>query len=229
MTVTVLIPARNEQNTIVEVLHRVLCEFEFFTGEIIVIDDGSSDATAELAASVTGVKVLRLHPGRGKGAALRAGLAQARGEVIIVQDADLEYDPTEYPALLKPIQEGKASVVYGSRLLGARTGRSFGISNWRFYLGGRFLSWLTSWLYGARMTDTATGYKVFLTSVLRELALTAEGFDFCPEVTAKVLKKGIPILEIPISYLPRSIAEGKKIRWRDGLIAVWTLVRIRWS
>lgn len=227
MNVTILIPARNEQDTIVELLRRVMTEFEFFSGEVIVIDDGSQDATAELAASVDGVKVIKLQPGRGKGAALREGVRQATGDVILIQDADLEYDPTDYPALLKPFQEGEAQVVYGSRLLGAQAGRSFGISSWAFYLGGRFLSWLTSFLYGAKMSDVATGYKVFRTQVLRDLRHQADGFEFCPEVTAKLLKQGTSILEVPIAYTPRSIAEGKKIRWVDGLVAMWILIKFK--
>lgn len=227
MNVSILIPARNEQDTILELLQRVMTEFEFFSGEVIVIDDGSQDATAELAASVAGVNVIKLQPGQGKGAALREGVRQATGDVILIQDADLEYDPTDYPALLKPFQTGEAQVVYGSRLLGARAGRRFGVSNWAFYLGGRFLSWLTSFLYGAKMTDVATGYKVFRTQVLRDLHHQANGFEFCPEVTAKLLKQGTPIIEVPIAYTPRSIAEGKKIRWQDGLVAIRTLIKYK--
>ncbi|MEW6516666.1 MAG: glycosyltransferase family 2 protein [candidate division FCPU426 bacterium] len=227
--VSVLIPARNEQATIVELLRRVQAEFEFIEGEIIVIDDGSTDATAELAAAVPGVKLVRLSPGRGKGSALRAGLAQATGDVILIQDADLEYDPTDYPALLAPFQEGRAQVVYGSRLLGKRAGRRFGVSAPAYYWGGRFLSWLTRLLYGARMTDVATGYKVFRSDVLRGLPLSGDGFEFCPEVTARLLRQGIPILEVPISYSPRSVLEGKKIRWTDGLTAIRTLLALRFS
>ncbi len=227
MKVSVLIPARNEQATIKELLRRVLAEFEFMDGEAIVIDDGSSDATAELAAEVPGVKLVRLSPGRGKGAAIRAGLAEASGDVILVQDADLEYDPTDYPALLAPFKEGRAQAVYGSRLLGARAGRQTGVSNPAFYWGGRFLSWLTRILYGAKMTDVATGYKVFRADVLRGLGLVRDGFEFCPEATALLLKQGIPILEVPISYSPRSVLEGKKIRWTDGLIAIRTLLALR--
>lgn len=229
MKVTVLIPARNEQATIKELLRRVLAEFEFIEGEVIVVDDGSTDATAELAAEVTGVKVVRLSPGRGKGAAIRAGLKAAAGDVVLIQDADLEYDPTDYPVLLAPFKEGRAQAVYGSRLLGARAGRHTGVSNPAFYWGGRFLSWLTRFLYNAKMTDIATGYKVFRADLLRGLGLTGDGFEFCPEVTARLLKQGIPILEVPISYSPRSVLEGKKIRWTDGLIAIRTLLALRFS
>lgn len=227
MKVTVLIPARNEQSTILALLQRVGQALAKRDGEIIVIDDGSQDDTARLAGSFPGVKVVRLQPGQGKGKALQAGLKAAQGDVVLIQDADLEYDPADYAQLLAPIETGKARVVYGSRLLGARSGKPTGISKLRFYLGGRFLSWLTSRLYGVTMTDMATGYKVFATSLLRDLDLQARGFEFCPEVTAKILKKGVPILEVPISYQPRSIAEGKKIRWTDGVKAIWTLVRIR--
>jgi len=229
MKVTVLIPARDEQKTILELLTRVKRELVAISGEILVIDDGSQDATAELARNVPGVKVIR-HPGpHGKGAALRTGLAQAQGEITIIQDADLEYNPEDFPALILPIELGRADVVYGSRVLGARQGRAIGKSNLRFYWGGRFLSWLTSVLYGVRITDMPTGYKVFKTEVLRAVSWQADGFEFCPEITARILKKRIPLVEIPIAYTPRSFAEGKKIRWQDGWIAIRTLLKFRWG
>lgn len=227
MKVTVLIPARNEAATIVPLLQRVARALGGRESEIIVIDDGSQDDTGLLARSVSGVRVITLRPGVGKGGALQAGLAQATGSIVLIQDADLEYDPGDYAQLLAPIEEGRAQVVYGSRMLGARAGRPTGISKLSFYLGGRFLSWLTGRLYGVTMTDMATGYKVFLASLLRELDLRSRGFEFCPEVTAKILEKGIAIIEVPIAYQPRSLAEGKKIRWTDGCKAIWTLIKIK--
>lgn len=229
LKISVLVPAKDEQNTIVEILQRIHRELEILEGEIIVIDDGSRDATAELAATMPGVCVIRQSVSRGKGAALRLGLERAAGDIIIVQDADLEYDPTDYPALVAPIRAGRADVVYGSRILGARTGRRMGKSSWRYYWGGRFLSWLTTVLYGVRITDVATCYKVARTEVLKSVRWQADGFEFCPEVTARLLRKQIPILEVPISYSPRTFAEGKKIRWKDGWIAIWTLLKFRWG
>ncbi len=229
MKITVLIPARNEQETILEILHRVKMEFEYFDGEIIVIDDGSHDATAELVGSVSGVSVIRLPVSRGKGAALQAGLRQARGDIILIQDADLEYDPTDYPILLRSILKGEAQVVYGSRILGAAAGRSTGLPSLERYWGGRFLSWLTTALYGAKITDINTGFKVFRTACLRNLELQAEGFEFSAEITARLLKKGIPILEVPIAYTPRTLVQGKKYCWKDGIRALGMLLKMRWK
>ena len=229
MKVTVLIPARNEQETITEILHRIKMEFEYFDGEIIVIDDGSHDATAELAGSVSGVSVIRLPVSRGKGAALQAGLREARGEIILVQDADLEYDPTDYPVLLRAILKKEAQVVYGSRVLGAAAGRSTGLPSLERYWGGRFLSWLTTVLYSAKITDINTGYKVFRTACLRDLEFQAAGFEVSAEITARLLKKGIPILEVPIAYTPRTCAQGKKSCWKDGIKALGMLLEMRWK
>lgn len=229
MRLTVLIPARNEQETILEILKRVNGQLAHGQDEVIVIDDGSDDGTAELARTIPGVRLIALRPGRGKGAALRLGLQEARGDYVLIQDADLEYDPTDYPRLLAPLLAGKADVVYGSRILGARQGRRIGVSSWSFYWGGRLLSWLTSGLYGVRISDVSTGYKVFRTSRLREVGWQANGFEFCPEITARLLRRGISIFEVPIAYAPRTFAEGKKIRWTDGLTAVWVLLRLRWN
>jgi len=225
--ISILIPARNEERTILEILQRIRQAVAGLEAEIIVVDDGSSDRTGKLAASLEGVTVMRLEPSRGKGAALKAGLEIVRGDIVIIQDADLEYDPADYAAMIAPFQDHRTQVVYGSRWLGARLGRQVGVSSFRFYWGGRFLSWLTSLLYGATMTDVATGYKLFRTPVLRGLDFQATGFEFCPEVTGRLLKQGIRILEVPISYSPRTIAEGKKIRWTDGLVAIWTLFKFR--
>jgi glycosyltransferase involved in cell wall biosynthesis len=229
MKISILIPAKNEAAFIREILERIAAASRTLDHEVIVIDDGSDDATAELARSVAGTRVLRLEKNQGKGAALAAGLALATGDVVLVQDADLEYHPEDYPALLAPFLEGRARVVYGSRRLGKLAGRSVGVSSPSFYWGGQFLSWLTSFLYGVKMTDVATGYKLFRADVLRGLNLRARGFEFCPEVTGKILKQRIPILEVPISYSPRSIAEGKKIRWTDGMRAIGWILKVRFS
>jgi len=227
MRVSILIPAKNEQDTIVELLHRVKQECDMIDEEIIVINDGSTDATAELVKTIPDIKLINLEKSHGKGFAVHQGILAATGDLILIQDADLEYDPTDYPALIQHFKDPRVQVVYGSRILGRQSGRRMEISYLRYYLGGRFLSWLTSFLYGARISDAATGYKVFRTDLIKSLNLSHPGFDFCPEVTAKVLRKGISILEVPISYTPRSIAEGKKIRWIDGIIAIWTLLKYR--
>lgn len=222
---SVIIPVYNERDTIQEILDRVLgIDLE---KEVIVVDDGSVDGTGDILSRLAisldhTVKVIQHTHNQGKGAAIRTGLAHVTGDVIIIQDADLEYDPAQYPQLIRPIRERRAQVVYGSRNL-SRNPRS----SWTFYWGGRLLSWITNLLYGSDITDEATGYKVFRTEVLKSLSLESTGFEFCPEVTAKVLRKGIRIYEVTISYTPRSHREGKKIRWKDGLIAIWTLVKYR--
>ena len=153
---------------------------------------------------------------------MRTGLAAVTGDLVLVQDADLEYDPADYPALLAPFADPGVDVVYGSRNLQRNPKSSF-----TFYWGGRLLSWIANLLYNARITDEATGYKVIKTNLLRDLGLETDGFEFCPEVTCKLLQRGIAIHEVPISYNPRSWNDGKKIQWYDGLIAIWTLIRYR--
>ena len=159
---------------------------------------------------------------QGKGSAIKEGLKYVIGDIVIIQDADLEYEPEDYHLLIKPIIDGRAKIVYGSRIKGG--GRK---SYWSFYLGGRLLSFLANLLYNAKITDEATCYKVFGADVLKKINLKCERFEFCPEVTAKVRKKGYEIYEVPIHYYPRSIEEGKKINWRDGLEAIWTLIKYK--
>lgn len=222
MKVSILVPCYNEQSSIEELLRRVR-EIPL-EKEVIVIDDGSTDGTGELLRSLVGggEKMLSHPVNLGKGSAIRTGLAHATGDVIVVQDADLEYDPHDIMRLLETLERTGASVVYGSRVL-SRAAHS----STTFYLGGRLLSILTNLLYGSSVTDEPTCYKMFRREVLEEFRLECRGFEFCPEVTAKVLRLGYSIVEIPISYTPRSRSEGKKIGVRDGVEAIWYLLKYR--
>jgi dolichol-phosphate mannosyltransferase len=224
MKLSVIMPVVNEAQTIGPILERVLAVP--VDKEVIVVDDGSTDGTWEaLQPYASSCLLLRHSRNQGKGAAIRTALPHVTGDIVITQDADLEYDPEEYPKLIEPIINRSADVVYGSRLLNGRSPTA-GLT---FYLGGRFLTWLANVLYGLHITDEPTGYKVFRVKLIRSLPLTSKGFEFCPEVTALLGLWHIPIVEVPISYHPRSIAEGKKIRWRDGFMAIWTLIRYRFS
>ena len=224
MKLSVLVPAYNEGRTIARMLKTVYERNPGRDLEVIIVDDGSSDDTYEAAkaAARPNDKILKHDKNKGKGAAVRTALAAATGEYVIIQDADLEYDPADYGLLLEPILAKKAEVVYGSRFL-----KSSPRSYHRYYWGGRLVSLWTNILFGSHLTDEPTCYKLFKTDFLRSLELTCTGFEFCPEATAKTLKRGIEILEVPISYHPRSMEEGKKIRWTDGAIALWTLLKLR--
>jgi glycosyltransferase involved in cell wall biosynthesis len=221
---SVIIPCYNERRTILEIVERV--GRVAIAKEIIIVDDGSTDGTrdllAALVAGLPGHTVLYHEQNRGKGAAVATGLARAIGQIVIVQDADLEYDPEEYGGIIAPIVAGEAQVVYGSRNL-----RDNHYSYRSFYWGGRLVTLVANLLYGARLTDEATCYKAFARPVIQGLHLEATGFEFCPEVTAKVLRRGYAIREVPISYHARPREEGKKIRAVDGLRAIWTLLKYR--
>jgi glycosyltransferase involved in cell wall biosynthesis len=225
---SVIIPVYNEAATLEEIIRRVRATGR--VDELLVVDDGSSDDSVAILSRLAeqGTPPLRIlrHPrNQGKGAAMQTGLAAATGDVVLVQDADLEYNPADYPALLAPFaNDPRVDVVYGSRNLQRNPQSSFS-----FYWGGRFLSWVTNLLYGSRITDEATGYKVIRTRLLREMELERSGFEFCSEVTAKLLRQGVRIHEVPISYRPRSREEGKKIQWWDGIVAIQTLLKYRFS
>lgn len=224
MNLSVVIPAYNEVNTIQEILRRV--EAEKLATEILVVDDGSSDGTLEVLGTLDGngpIRVIKHDRNRGKGAAVRTGLQQAQGDIILIQDADLEYNPREYPNLLEPIQEGWADVVYGSRFLGGpRRSTMF----WHM-VANKLLTFMTNILFNTILTDMETGFKVFRREVVQDLHLRANRFDFEPEFTAKILKRRVRIFEVPITFNPRDYSEGKKIGLRDAFQAVWTLLKYR--
>jgi len=215
----------NERATIGTIVARVLQQA--CVHEVIIVDDGSEDGTrGQLQALAVGEPRIRLvfhERNQGKGAAIRRAIAMADGEVCIIQDADLEYDPRDYEGLLAPIHQGVSRVVYGSRVINPRNRYPLD----RYRIGSYVVTETTNLLYGTRLTDEPTCYKAFDTRLLKSLPLRATGFEFCPEVTALVAKRGEKIVEVPIRYQKRSVAEGKKIRWHDGAIALWTLVRLR--
>jgi glycosyltransferase involved in cell wall biosynthesis len=216
----------NERNTLVEVLRRMRA-VELPDGverEIIVVDDGSDDGTRDVLKQLgdSTVRVVLHDVNRGKGAALRTGFAHATGEYVLVQDADLEYDPEDWPKLLNPVLRGRARVVYGSRFSGER--RNMLLLHW---IGNRFLSMTTNVLYNTTLSDMETCYKLLDRELVEEMKLRSDRFDIEPEITAKVLKRGIRIYEVPISYLGREFDEGKKITWRDGFSALFALIKYR--
>ena len=225
VTLSVVMPVYNEARTIVAVIERVLKTPVDVAKEIIVVDDASTDGTRELLQSMPPGQIrLVFHDvNRGKGAAIRTGVAHATGDIVLVQDADLEYDPRDYPLLLEPILEGHADVVFGNRFHG---GPHRVLYFWH-YAANRSLTLLTNLLTGLNVTDMEVGYKVFRRDVLRRLTLTSDRFGFEPEVTVKVAKLGCRVYEVPIRYYGRTYQEGKKITWRDGVAALFHLLRYR--
>ena len=218
---SIIIPAYNEANFIGDVIRRV--QEAPYEKEIIIVDDGSVDGTRDILKSLTdpNITVVLKEVNQGKGAALREGFARAKGDIIIIQDADLEYDPRDYPKLLEPILEGKADVVYGSRFLG---GPHRVLYFWH-YIGNMGVTLLSNMFTNLNLTDMETGYKVFKREVLKDITIESNRFGFEPEITAKIAKKRFRVFEIPISYYGRSYEEGKKITWRDGIKAFFTIVK----
>ncbi len=225
MKLSVVIPVYNEKATVEEIIRRVQAVDVGMEKEVVVVDDGSTDGTREILAGLGSSQVrVSLHEkNRGKGAALRTGFAAADGDIILVQDADLEYDPREYPKLLEPILEGRADVVYGSRFLG---GPHRVLFFWH-YVGNRLLTTFSNMVSNLNMTDMETCYKVFRREVLRGIRLKSERFGFEPEITIKVAKLRYRVYEVPISYAGRDYAEGKKIGWKDGVAAIFHILRFR--
>jgi dolichol-phosphate mannosyltransferase len=232
MLLSILIPAYQEEATIDEILRRVAAvdtEGLGFDKEVIVCDDGSADRTFERASAFAAtdprVKIVKHEQNQGKGAAIRTALGAARGDYVLIQDADLEYEVTDYPALLGEVARG-AEVVYGSRFLANPRPDGMKTAN---FIANRILTTTANLLYGLSITDEATCFKVFRTDLLRDLQLECTGFEFCPEVTAKLGKRKVQIVEVPIAYTARAIEEGKKVRWTDGVEAMWVLVKHRLS
>lgn len=225
MEISVIIPVYNELHTIQEVVQRV--QSQPFSKEIIIVDDYSSDGTRQLlqtSAWPPNVRILYHERNMGKGAGIRTALQAVTKDIIIIQDADLEYNPSDFAVVLRPILDGVADVVYGSRFLGIH--RSFMLHH---YVGNKMLTLITNVLYNNILTDMETGYKAFRAPVLKGIKIRSNRFDFEPEITAKVLKRGYRIYEVPIYYAGRDYAEGKKITWRDGVSALWALIRFRFS
>jgi glycosyltransferase involved in cell wall biosynthesis len=225
MRVSFLIPAFNERRTITEVLDRIVALD--LDAQMIVVDDGSTDGTAQVVRSWGDGRsdlVLVEQANGGKGSAIQTGIPHIDGEITVIQDADMEYDPVDVPGLIEPIERGVADVVFGSRLAGGRPQRAYMF--WHL-VGNRFLSLLTSLLYNTTLSDMETGYKAFRSDVLRSLDLRQRDFSIEPEITGKICKRKLRVYELPIAYYGRTYAEGKKITWRDGFKAIWVLLRVR--
>jgi glycosyltransferase involved in cell wall biosynthesis len=223
---SVIVPVFNERTTVAEVLRRIRAVELPVDIEVVVVDDGSSDGTDKVLAALgdSTVRIINHRRNQGKGAAIRTGMEAVRGDLVLIQDADLEYDPADWPRLLDPILRGKARVVYGSRFTGER--KNMLPLHW---IGNRFLSLVTNVLYSSTLSDMETCYKLFDRQVLEGITIESDKFNFEPEITAKVLRRGFRIYEVPISYAGREVDEGKKITWRDGFGALQALVKYRFT
>jgi glycosyltransferase involved in cell wall biosynthesis len=226
MKLSIIIPAYNEEKTILQIIDKVKSQDVFnLNKEIIVIDDGSRDSTYSILKKIKGIVLLQHKKNKGKGFAIRTGLEKSTGEIILIQDADLELTPEDYPTLVRPILENKSKVVYGSRILGNPNLQH----NPLYYFGGRLVTFVANLLYGINITDEPIGYKVFKAEVIKSLNLECERFEFCPEVTAKIAKRNIKIIEVPVQYFPRTTKEGKKLGIKDGVEAILTLIKYKFK
>ncbi|MDD5086270.1 MAG: glycosyltransferase family 2 protein [Candidatus Nanoarchaeia archaeon] len=224
---SVIMPVYNERETILEIIGEIKkARLGNTEKEIVIVDDFSTDGTREILKKIKekGIKILYHHKNMGKGYAIRTALKNITGDIVIIQDADLEYDPQEYGKLIEPIIRGESAVVYGSRNLVKNE-----YSTLSFFLGGKAVTVIANLLYNTKITDEPTCYKVFKSEIFKKINLKCKRFEFCPEITAKVSKLGYKIKEIPISYHPRDKKQGKKIKWRDGIEAVWTLIKYRFK
>jgi glycosyltransferase involved in cell wall biosynthesis len=222
---SIIIPVFNEKGTIEEILRRIIAAPALdYEKEIIVVDDGSNDGTDKILKDLKqkfNFVLLEHVKNSGKGSAIKTALKKISGDLVLIQDADLEYSPRDYQALLRAFNKD-SPVVYGSRNLG-KTRRGYFL----FFLGGRSLTFFLNLIFGSKLTDINTGYKLFRADIIKNINLQSDGFEFCEEVTAKILKSGYPIKEVPIHYYPRKFSEGKKLRFRDGLIGLWTILKHR--
>jgi len=228
---SVIIPVYNEVENVAEIIDRVAAVDVGLEKEIIVIDDGSEDGTIQVLKDIkehaSNTDIVKVHfsmLNSGKGFAIRIGLKYVTGDIVIIQDADREYDPEDFPVILEPLLKGEADVVYGSRFLGKPRPEGMAFTNW---FANKILTWTATVLYGKRLTDEATCYKAFRRDIIDNVELTCQRFEFCPEVTSKVLKNGARLVEVPINYRGRTSLEGKKITWWDGFVAIWTLFKYR--
>lgn len=223
MLLSVIIPVYNEEKTVKEIVDKVKNLELSIEKEIIVIDDGSKDKSWDVIKRLKGVKKIKHEKNRGKGAAIKTGLKEARGDIVLIQDADLELDPIQIPSLISPILENKAEVVYGSRNVNGKDAKR----DILFFIGGHLITLITNVLYGTELTDEPCGYKVFRRNILKSINIRNDRFEWEPEVTAKISKKGVKIVEVPVNANSRSIKEGKKLRRRDGVKAALTLIKYR--